>query len=165
MNVFEYLDSKQLKITWTLIEIGIDFIDYNYKIKIGEIKDYVYKLILAGADDNLTDFLICDNNSYSYIGFLVQKLARAENVDLKKEKRKWVLYVVDTAASGLNENCENDEIWDFEDLYGYLDCPEDYPVKPNDGYLTREDIRTFKEQVNEWARKETARLREIDKAQ
>ena len=67
--IFEQFRKWNIAMTWTLINIGADFIDYEYRIKQNEIWEYACDLAADNNDnpllvrlmiaDNTVDFFLC----------------------------------------------------------------------------------------------------------
>lgn len=127
-SAFDYYAKNNISVTWTLICIGLDFLDYTYRIKVSEIKEYAMSLLNSGSSkDELIELLWIDDNSEGSIASIIDKLKSKESVDFDVERRKWVLYVLNSAISNISMNANLFQLLELDDLYLYLGCPEHFP--------------------------------------
>lgn len=118
-----------IDISWTLVYLGANFIDYEYRIKRNEIWEYACDLTKDIPNNPLLmRLLIVDETEEFYS--IVQKLSESEKINLEFEKRKWIVYVLYQAVYALPKNPSFEDMFALSDLWGYLGRPEHYPWNP-----------------------------------
>lgn len=154
MNVFEFFKEVNIGISWTLIQIGTEFIEFEYRIKPQEVNEYIESLLLCKAANETASSLLYEDDTEIRKN-IISKLVKYEDADINTEQRKWILYVVNKAIKELSSPPTADELFELSDIWGYLDMPLNYPwdVKNNE-YIKCTDIAGMITAHEEWIEKE-----------
>ena len=139
-----------IDISWTLVYLGANFIDYEYRIKRDEIWEYACDLAKDIPNNPLLmRLLIADETEEFYS--IVQKLSESEKINLEFEKRKWIVYVLYQAVHALPKNPSFEDMFTLSDLWGYLGRPKHYPWNPaNNDYVKASDYDNMINIHKEW---------------
>ena len=157
--IFEQFREWNIAMTWTLINIGADFIDYEYRIKQNEIWEYACDLASDNNDNPLLVRLLIADNTVDFFSVL-HKLAADEKLDFEFEKRKWIVYVLHKAVYSLPSTPSFEDLFKLTDLWGYLGRPKHYPWNPEtDEYVKVSDYAKMIDIHKRWIDMELNSLR------
>ena len=163
-NAFDFCKNNNISITWTFIHIGLNFLDYKYRIKVSEIKEYASSQILSGnAQNALVSLLWVDDNSQEEALTIINELKKGECADIDLEMRKWVLYVMSVAIIQITKDVTTETLFEFNDLYWYLGSPKHFPQDMrNEDYLHCTDLNEAVSKNKEWLENELSELKQLE---
>jgi hypothetical protein len=118
-----------IDISWTLVYLGANFIDYEYRIKRDEIWEYACDLAKDISNNPLLSRLLIADETEEFYS-IVRKLSESEKINLEFENRKWIVYVLYQAVYALPKNPSFEDMFTLSDLWGYLGRPKHYPWNP-----------------------------------
>ena len=139
-----------IDISWTLVYLGANFIDYEYRIKRDEIWEYACNLEKDISNNPLLSRLLIADETEEFYS-IVRKLSESEKINLEFEKRKWIVYVLYLAVYALPKNPSFEDMFTLSDLWGYLGRPEHYPWNPaKNDYVKASDYDNMINIHKEW---------------
>lgn len=149
-DVFSTFRIWGIDISWTLVYLGANFIDYEYRIKRDEIWEYACNLEKDISNNPLLSRLLIADETEEFYS-IVRKLSESEKINLEFEKRKWIVYVLYQAVYALPKNPSFEDMFTLSDLWGYLGRPEHYPWNPaKNDYVKASDYDNMINIHKEW---------------
>ena len=157
------LPEWKIRISWTFIKIGSEFIEYSYRIKPEDMRAYAAgKLEIEPECNACLSLLIADTDAevLRIVCDLSEQECSSGSVSAETEKRKWIAYALYQFIYDLPKTPSVDDLFAMGDLWGYLGFPTHYPWDPGTNeYVKVTDIHAMIETHRKWLETELAELK------
>ncbi len=158
-----------LEITWCLLEIGLNGErQFTPQLRPEDIIEYATQKLLENIEASRNIVLLAGANKSDIeeIKQLLRKLSEEENVDRKKEFRKWrVIYILSVLSNLSTDYVQG--LLDIGDAWAMFDFPDDSPhifqgkgnaIKPKE-YYTQNNFDSILQLHKEWLEREIQYLK------
>ena len=156
------LPEWNIDISWTFIKIGSELIEYSYRIKPEDVRDYATARLDADPDSNAClSLLLADTDAevLRIVCDLSERECSSGSVSMEKETRKWIAYALYQFIYDLPKKPSVDDLFALGDLWGYLGFPTHYPWDPGTNeYVKVTDVHGMIETHRTWLMTELAEL-------
>lgn len=154
-----------MHISWTFIKIGSELIDYSYRIKPENVRDYVVAKLQTEPECNACLSLLHADTDVEVLR-IVRELSEQEcssgSASMETENRKWIAYALYQFIYDLPEEPSFDDLFALGDMWCYLGFPSHYPWDPRTNeYVKVTDVHAMIETHRKWLETELAELRNL----
>lgn len=153
MNKLEYINKMDFKVTWKLIEIGLNGLEEIQPILTwDEVFEYLDNtLINETKETNNTIMIICQKNNYVETKKILHIFSNQDKSDVSIQKRKWRAFLLKKLLNSISKDSlqgllELMEFW--ISMKRPNDCPFVFP-KGNSSFIRQNyfTTATYNEQI------------------
>ena len=166
MNVFDQIETMGLKISWKLLDIGVNgFGEFHAFLEYKDVTDYLCNHLDEKANPE-TIALICEQDNSERFKRLLSCMAALDPFECETQKRKWRAYFLQVELDTLDNDPLRGslQLMDFwsslEDSEG---GPDIFPSKDPRYYFTESAYRTLVNANRIWLQNEINQIIECEK--